>query len=58
MQADVGIIRSPGGDFLMAIYVYTDIRPTKIVLTDKVAAPVIGHFARLIYSFYNPVTQK
>jgi beta-lactamase class A len=58
MQADVGIIHSPGGDFLMAIYVYTDIRPTKIVLTDKIAAPVIGHFARLIYSYYNPQTKN
>jgi beta-lactamase class A len=58
MQSDVGIIHSPGGDFLMAIYVYTDIRPTKIVLTDKIAAPTIGHFARLIYSYYNPQPVK
>jgi beta-lactamase class A len=55
MQSDVGIVRSPGGDFLVAIYVYRDIRPTKVFLTDEVAAPVIGHFARLVYSYYNPV---
>lgn len=58
MQADVGIVRSPGGDFLVAIYVYTDIRPNKAFLTDKVAAPTIGHFARLIYSYYNPMAEK
>jgi beta-lactamase class A len=55
MQSDVGIVRSPGGDFLVAIYVYTDIRPTKVFLTDAIAAPTIGHFARLIYSYYNPI---
>jgi hypothetical protein len=54
MQADIGIVRSPGGDFLVAIYVYRDIRPTKVFVTDAEAAPVIGHFARLIYSYYNP----
>jgi Beta-lactamase enzyme family len=57
MQSDVGIVRSPGGDFLVAIYVYTDIRPTKVFLTDAIAAPTIGHFARLIYTYYNPVVQ-
>jgi beta-lactamase class A len=55
MQSDVGIVRSPGGDFLMAIYLYTDIRPNKPFLTDEIAAPMIGTFARLIYSSYNPV---
>jgi beta-lactamase class A len=56
MQSDVGIVRSPGGDFLVAIYVYTDIRPTKVFLTDAIAAPTIGHFARIIYTYYNPVS--
>ncbi len=55
MQSDVGIVRSPGGDFLVAIYVYTDIRPTKVFLTNEIAAPTIGHFARLVYTYYNPV---
>jgi beta-lactamase class A len=58
MQADVGIVRSPGGDFLVAIYVYKDIREDKVYLTDTIAAPVIGHFARLIYSYYNPVGSR
>jgi beta-lactamase class A len=49
MQADVGIIHSPGGDFVASIYLYY--RPG----TRNVAAPTaIGRIARLIYSYYNP----
>lgn len=54
MQADVGIVRSPGGNYLTAIYVYRDIRGTNTYLTDKVVTPVIAAFSRLIYSYYNP----
>lgn len=54
MQADVGIIRSPGGDFLMATYIYRQIVPGKNYLSDAVAAPVLASFARLVYSYYNP----
>lgn len=57
MQADVGIVRSPGGNYLTAIYVYKDIRGTNTFLTDRVATPVISAFSRLIYSYYNPLTQ-
>ncbi len=55
MQADVGLVRSPGGDFLLAIYVYRDIGPKKIYLDDRVAMPVIASFARAAYTYYNPV---
>jgi beta-lactamase class A len=55
MQADVGIVQSPGGNYLTAIYVYRDIRGTGTFLTDQVATPVIAAFSRLIYSYYNPV---
>jgi beta-lactamase class A len=55
MQADVGIVHSPGGDFLMAIYLYRDIVPGKTYLSDTVAMPVLASFARLIYSYYNPL---
>ena len=54
MQADVGIVHSPGGDFLLAVYLYRKIDPRKTYLTDEVAAPVIASFARLVYSYYNP----
>ncbi len=56
MQADVGIVHSPGGDFLLAIYLYRDITPGKTYLEDRVATPVIASFARLIYSYYNPIS--
>lgn len=51
MQADVGIVRSPGGDFLLAVYLYQE----SDWLRDEVAAPVIGDFARLVYTAYNPI---
>lgn len=51
MNGDVGIVRSPGGDFVLAVYVYQD--------TDDIvqaqAAAMIGHIARLAYTAYNPV---
>lgn len=55
MQADVGIVHSPGGDFLVAIYIYREIVRGKNYLDDSVAAPVIASFARLVYTYYNPL---
>lgn len=55
MQADVGIVRSPGGDFLLAVYVYREIVPGKNYLSDEVAAPWIAGFAGLVYSYFNPI---
>lgn len=54
MQADAGIVRSPGGDFVIATYLY---RTTKagVPIADKVFAPYLGAFTRLVYSYYNPV---
>ncbi|MFN8566808.1 MAG: serine hydrolase [Kouleothrix sp.] len=54
MQADAGIVRTPGGDFVIAIYLF---RPTKAgtPLPDKLFAPYLGGFTRLVYSYYNPV---
>ncbi|NJN66392.1 MAG: serine hydrolase [Chloroflexaceae bacterium] len=51
MQCDVGIIRSPGGDFVLAIYLYRETDQ----LYDAVAAPVIAAFARMVYTAYNPL---
>jgi beta-lactamase class A len=53
MHADVGIVRSPGGDFILAIYVYQQQRNSW--LTDAEAAPVIAAFARMVYTAYNPI---
>src|SRR5262249_39568812 len=49
-----GIIHSPGGDFLLAVYVY---RPSTADVTedfDAVARRAIAGFARLVYSYYTP----
>jgi beta-lactamase class A len=54
IQADAGIVYSPGGDFIVAIYLY---QPTERY-TDKVAQAAVGSFARLVYSYYNPITTK
>jgi beta-lactamase class A len=51
VQADVGIVRSPGGDFIVSIYVY---QPGERY-SDKAVQGVIGGYARLVYSYYNPV---
>jgi beta-lactamase class A len=56
MQADAGIVRSAGGDFLVAIYLYRDIGSSTTPLPDKVFMPVIASFARLVYTYYNPIT--
>jgi beta-lactamase class A len=52
MQADVGIVRSPGGDFVIATYLF---RATNAALPDKLFQPFLGGLARLVYSYYNPV---
>jgi beta-lactamase class A len=55
MQADVGIVRAPGGDFLVAIYLYQQVDPGKPRLPDRLAMSAIASFARLVYTYYNPV---
>lgn len=58
MQADVGIVHTPGGDFLLAVYLYEDIRQSdnpRHYLRDEAAGPMIAAFARLAYTAYNPV---
>lgn len=51
MQSDVGIVRSPGGDFLLALFFY---QPTDW-LYDETVLPFISGFARMVYSAYNPI---
>ena len=56
MQADVGLVPSPAGDFVLAIYLF---QPQKnSYLADEVAAPVIASFARLVYSAYDPELER
>jgi beta-lactamase class A len=51
IQADVGIVRSPGGDFVIAIYMY---QPGERY-PDSAVKNLLGSVARLTYSYYNPV---
>jgi len=51
VQGDAGIVRSPGGDFVIAIYLY---QPGE-KYSDTEVQQLIGSFARLVYSYYNPV---
>jgi len=54
VQGDAGIVRSPGGDFIVAIYLYQ----TGERYSDKEIQQQIGSFARLVYTYYNPVPVK
>lgn len=58
MQADVAYVESPGGDFVMAIYLYRPIDIQINYLADEVAAPVLASFGRLVYSAYNPTPKR
>ncbi len=55
MQADVGIIHSPGGDFVLAVYVYSPRTADTTEQFDAIARPAIAGFAQLVYSYYNPI---
>ena len=54
VQGDAGIVRSPGGDFIISIYIY---QPGQ-KYADSYVQQMIGNFARLVYSYYNPVVVK
>jgi beta-lactamase class A len=58
MQADVGIIRSPGGDVLLSVYLYRPLAEGVYLWDDEYVAPYLGAFAGLVYSAYNPVPMR
>ena len=51
MQSDVGIVDSPGGRYVAAIYIWTN-----GYVTDEKAtpSPYLGDFSHTIYTFFNP----
>lgn len=53
MQADVGIVRSAGGDYVVALYIYS-----KTNFTDALSLPIMKAFGRMVYTAYNPVRMK
>jgi beta-lactamase class A len=52
MQADVGLVESPGGNYVLAVYLYQQQRNS--YLSDNEATPWLAAFSRLVYSGYNP----
>lgn len=55
MQADAGIVRSPGGDYIAAIYLYRPLGGDQLPIPDRIMMSSIAGFSRLIYTYYNPV---
>ncbi|MBP1465613.1 serine hydrolase [Candidatus Chloroploca sp. M-50] len=55
MQSDVGIVRSPGGAYVLAIYLYRPLLPGQYFWADEVMAPLVASFSRLAYTAYNPI---
>lgn len=50
MQADVGIVRSPGGDFVLGIFLYRDYG---VIYSN--AQEAIAGIAHMVYTAYDPV---
>jgi beta-lactamase class A len=55
MQADVGMVHSPDGDFVLAVYVYSPRTANTTDHFDAVAKQAIAGFAQMVYSYYNPI---
>ena len=52
MQADAGIVTSPGGTYVLTVYLYQ--KQNNSYLSDEEATPWLAAFSRLVYSAYNP----
>lgn len=50
-NGDAGIVRSPNGDYLAAIFVYRD----QASFNEDRAAATIARISRLIYTYFNPL---
>ncbi len=51
MQCDVGIVRSPAGDYVLALYLFHD----EYYADSSIADPFLAHLSRMVYTAYNPV---
>lgn len=51
MQSDVGIVYSPGGRYVAAIYVWREGYVTDVFASPS---PYLGDFSHTIYTFFNP----
>lgn len=50
MEGDVGIVRSPGGDYILAVFLFRDARR----FSSRQATATIAEISRQIYRYYNP----
>jgi hypothetical protein len=55
LQADAGVVRSPGGDYVLAVYVFKKLTGDRFMWPDELMAPAVAAFSRLAYTAYNPV---
>jgi beta-lactamase class A len=55
MNGDAGVVRSPGGDYIAAIYIYKPLPAGRFMWEDEEMAPVVAALSRLAYTAYNPV---
>jgi hypothetical protein len=53
-QADAGIVRSPGGDYVLAVYIYKPLGDN-LAWPDSLLGGAIADFSRLVYTAYNPI---
>lgn len=51
MQCDVGIVRSPAGDYVLALYLFQE----EFYADSSIADPFLAHLSRMVYTAYNPV---
>ena len=55
MQADAGRVETPGGNYVLAVYVYKKLPNPSVSWPDELMAPTVAAFSRLAYTAYNPV---
>ncbi|GAC1386507.1 MAG: serine hydrolase [Herpetosiphon sp.] len=53
-QGDVGVVDSPGGRYVAAIYIYRNGNDGYVSDADANPSPYIADFSHTIYSFFNP----
>lgn len=58
LSADVGIVRSPGGDYVLALYYYRPLDGKRDYWPEEVLSPVVAAFSHLVYTAYNPVSAE
>lgn len=53
-QGDIGIVDSPGGRYVAAIYIYLDEKQGYVTNEQATPSPYLADFSHTIYTFFNP----